>query len=261
MESMSLVAGRRQLHPDRIYADHADAGQRATTRSHRAGARREGCWRRLGTSAAAAKRRGSMRSASPSKALARQPSTQPAWTLLVSIAWAKLDSPNSATSAGTTADAENHSAIAPSWQMAISATDATLDSVNDGPAPDRSHHCPMRRRPPPLSPRCERRSPVGRVDHRTSAGRRHRYSRSHHQRQDARDTRPNRVQIAVQVIRWNFHRLCCVGAETLCQRRLDRIRAMYVRRGAGDNDAHTRTRCATNTPTSAKRDAGCGNFM
>ncbi len=73
-------------------------------------------------------RRGSARSASPSDALARQPATKPACTLLVSAACMKLDRRNSATSAGITADAENQSAIAATWHSAISATAARFDA-------------------------------------------------------------------------------------------------------------------------------------
>src|SRR5437660_8889308 len=80
----------------------------------------------------AAKRlRGSMRSGSPRRALARQPMTNPAWTPLVSAAWAKPDKWNSATSAGMTADAENHSAIAATWQSAMIEIDAALDVAGD----------------------------------------------------------------------------------------------------------------------------------
>ena len=50
----------------------------------------------------------------------------PACTPLVSAACAKPVSPYSATSAGTTADAENHSAIAATWQSAMIVTDASL---------------------------------------------------------------------------------------------------------------------------------------
>ncbi len=57
-------------------------------------------------------RRGSSRSARPMSALARQPTTKPAWTPLVSAALEKFESWNSAASAGRTADAENQSAIA-----------------------------------------------------------------------------------------------------------------------------------------------------
>ncbi len=53
--------------------------------------------------------------------------TNPAWTPLVSAACAKPESPNSATSAGTTAEAENHSAIAATWHTAMIATDALFD--------------------------------------------------------------------------------------------------------------------------------------
>ena len=53
--------------------------------------------------------------------------TNPAWTPLVSAACAKPDKRNSATSAGMTADAENHSAIAATWQTAMTATEARFD--------------------------------------------------------------------------------------------------------------------------------------
>src|SRR6186997_1933085 len=66
-------------------------------------------------------RRGSIRSARLRIALIRLPVTNPAWTPLVMSAWLKFDSLYSATSAGTIADAENHSAIAATWQSAISA--------------------------------------------------------------------------------------------------------------------------------------------
>ena len=82
------------------------------------------------TAEAAKSRRGSMRSGSPSTALARQPMTNPACTPLVSAACMKGERWNSATSAGTTADAENHSAIAATWQVAMIVTDAGFDSAN-----------------------------------------------------------------------------------------------------------------------------------
>jgi hypothetical protein len=56
-----------------------------------------------------------------------QPTTKPACTPLVRAACAKPDSPYSATSAGTTADAENHNAIAATWQVAMIETDASFD--------------------------------------------------------------------------------------------------------------------------------------
>src|SRR6478735_11809278 len=71
-------------------------------------------------------RRGSARSARPSNALAMQPTTKPACTPLVSAACWNADSPYSATSAGTAADAENHSAIAATWHSAMIATEAVL---------------------------------------------------------------------------------------------------------------------------------------
>ena len=58
------------------------------------------------------------------KALTRQPSTKPACTPLVSAACAKPVSRYSATSAGSTAEAENHSASAATWQTAMIVTDA-----------------------------------------------------------------------------------------------------------------------------------------
>src|SRR6185436_16433914 len=50
-----------------------------------------------------------------------------ACTPLVSAAWAKPDSPYSATSAGTIAEAENQSAIAATWQIAMIETEATFE--------------------------------------------------------------------------------------------------------------------------------------
>ena len=78
---------------------------------------------------AANRRRGSIRSGRPRNALARQPSTKPACTPLVSAAWAKPHRWNSATSAGMIAEAENHSAIAATWQTAMIETDATFDAL------------------------------------------------------------------------------------------------------------------------------------
>ena len=78
----------------------------------------------------AMKRLGSTRSASPSNALATQPITNPACTPLVRAACANPVSPYCATSAGTTADAENHSAIAATWQSAMIAIDASFDWKN-----------------------------------------------------------------------------------------------------------------------------------
>src|SRR6266545_6548765 len=75
-------------------------------------------------------RRGSSLSASPMSALARQPATKPACTPLVSAALEKLERWNSAASAGSTADAENQSAIAATWQNAMIAIDAAFDSEN-----------------------------------------------------------------------------------------------------------------------------------
>src|SRR5512144_2627055 len=76
--------------------------------------------------AVAKKRRSSRRSARPRIALTRQPATKPTCTADVSVACAKRDRWNSAASDGTTADAENHSAIAATWQVAITAIDARL---------------------------------------------------------------------------------------------------------------------------------------
>ena len=76
-----------------------------------------------------------MRSASPKNALARHPTTNPACTPLVSAACAKPESPNSATSDGMTADAENHSAIAATWQTAMIATEAVFDAGRSVIAP------------------------------------------------------------------------------------------------------------------------------
>src|SRR6266508_1419088 len=73
------------------------------------------------------RRLGSTRSARPRIALARQPSTNPACTPLVSAAWEKFESWNSAASAGVTAEAENQSAIAATWQIAMITTDARFD--------------------------------------------------------------------------------------------------------------------------------------
>src|SRR5690242_15951267 len=84
------------------------------------------------TADAANSRRGSMRSGKPRKALIRQPMTNPAWTPLVSAAWAKLDRWNSAASAGVTAEAENHTAIAATWHSAMTAIEARLE-VDDNP--------------------------------------------------------------------------------------------------------------------------------
>jgi hypothetical protein len=72
-------------------------------------------------------RRGSTRSASPMTALTRQPTTNPSCTPLVSAACMNPDNPYSPTSAGTTADAENHSASAATSQIAMMATDASFD--------------------------------------------------------------------------------------------------------------------------------------
>ena len=72
---------------------------------------------------------GSMRSARPSTALATQPTTNPTCTALVSAACANFDSPYCATKAGTTADAENQSAIAPTWQRAMIAIDVRLEAI------------------------------------------------------------------------------------------------------------------------------------
>ena len=58
--------------------------------------------------------------------------TKPACTPLVSAACANPDSRNSATSAGTTADAENHSAIAATWQSAMIAIDASFGRSPSG---------------------------------------------------------------------------------------------------------------------------------
>src|SRR5438874_3795479 len=78
---------------------------------------------------AANSRRGSRRSGSPRIALTRHPTTNPACTPLVSAAWAKFERWNSAASAGVTADAENHSAIAATWQSAMIVTDAGLEDA------------------------------------------------------------------------------------------------------------------------------------
>src|SRR6266542_2354227 len=75
-------------------------------------------------------RRGSSLSASPMSALARQPATKPACTPLVSAALEKLERWNSAASAGSTADAENQSAIAATWQNAMIAIDAGFDCAS-----------------------------------------------------------------------------------------------------------------------------------
>jgi len=64
------------------------------------------------------KRRASSRSANPRKALPRVPATKPACTLLVSRPARAPKMPNSAVSDGTTAVAENHSAIAANSQTA-----------------------------------------------------------------------------------------------------------------------------------------------
>jgi hypothetical protein len=64
------------------------------------------------------KRRGSSRSANPRIALVRLPTTYPACTPLVSDACKNGDNRYSASNAGTTADAENQSAIAATSQSA-----------------------------------------------------------------------------------------------------------------------------------------------
>src|SRR4029453_3160752 len=74
-------------------------------------------------------RRGSMRSASPSPALTRQPITNPICTPLVSADCMNFDRWNSATSEGTIADAENQSAIAATWQIAMIVIDARFDAA------------------------------------------------------------------------------------------------------------------------------------
>src|ERR1700741_4193002 len=79
---------------------------------------------------AAKKRRGSMRSASPSRALTRQPITNPTCTAPGHAACMKCESPNSATSDGITAEAENHRAIAATWLNAMIATDAGLEEAH-----------------------------------------------------------------------------------------------------------------------------------
>ena len=56
--------------------------------------------------------------------------TKPICTALVSVACAKLERWNSAASAGTTADAENHNAIAATWQIAMIVIDARFDVAN-----------------------------------------------------------------------------------------------------------------------------------
>ena len=53
--------------------------------------------------------------------------TKPACTPLVSAALENCDRWNSAASAGMTADAENHSAIAATWQNAMIAIEAAFD--------------------------------------------------------------------------------------------------------------------------------------
>src|SRR6185369_10194478 len=73
------------------------------------------------------KRRGSNRSASPRLALKRLPATKPACTPLVSNACAKDESGYSASNAGTTADAENHTAIAATWHTAMIVIDAAFE--------------------------------------------------------------------------------------------------------------------------------------
>ena len=88
------------------------------------------------------KRRGSRRSASPSAALITLPMTNPACTPLVSAACANDDNLYSARSAGTTADAENHSAIAATWHSAISVTDWIFLFI--GCARYISRHCSCR---------------------------------------------------------------------------------------------------------------------
>src|SRR4029079_8896974 len=72
-------------------------------------------------------RRGSPRSGSPSTALATQPTTNPSWTALVSAACVNAVRWNSTVSAGSTAEAENHSDIAATWRAAITVIENAFD--------------------------------------------------------------------------------------------------------------------------------------
>ena len=69
-------------------------------------------------------RRGSSRSASPKPALIKVPITKPSWTALVSSDAVASSRPACALSAGTTAEAENHTAIAATSQKTMIAIDA-----------------------------------------------------------------------------------------------------------------------------------------
>ena len=72
------------------------------------------------TSAEAMKNlRGSIRSARPRKALVSVPATKPAWTALVKSEAECGSIAPVALSAGTMAEAENHSAMAATWQTAM----------------------------------------------------------------------------------------------------------------------------------------------
>src|SRR5689334_2892137 len=80
------------------------------------------------TSAEAAKsRRGSSRSARPSRALTMQPTTKPTCTALVRAACMNAERRNSVTSAGSTAEAENQSDIAATWHRAITVIENPFD--------------------------------------------------------------------------------------------------------------------------------------
>ncbi len=95
------------------------------------------------------KRRGSRRSARPSSALPSDPSTKPAWTLLVKSDWANPPSPYSAVSAGTTAEAENQSAMAATWQAESTPSEAHFEAPTTRTGPARSA---TRRFPPTTKP-------------------------------------------------------------------------------------------------------------
>src|SRR4029078_9283480 len=73
-------------------------------------------------------RRGSPRSGRPVTALATQPPTNPSWTALVSAACVNAVRWNSTVSAGSTAEAENHSDIAATWQGGRLRVDKGFDS-------------------------------------------------------------------------------------------------------------------------------------
>ena len=81
------------------------------------------------TALAATKRLSSRRSARPRTAETRQPATKPSCTPLVNAACMNPVRRNSAVSCGTTAEAENQSAIASIWDSARAAIDARLEAA------------------------------------------------------------------------------------------------------------------------------------